>query len=191
MDLQKIISNLKKRPALTGASFLIFLILVFVGWRYDQIDIYKAQLFGLQDTLAKLQRNTVNSAQLGRQLDALKKINGIIESAALRPADLARNAQYFYTLEADNNVKLLELQQQTVAAPPRGAAQPLNVPLNFNVNLAGDYDQLLKFMREIETAFLGGKIISATISPGAAIAGKDPAKARLLSMVVQTIARTK
>lgn len=182
--------HIKRRPGLAVASFLILFLVVFIIYRYDQLGSHGDQLTELQDDLTKLQNNLVNSAQLERQLDALKKINRVIESTALRPADLARNSQYFYTLEADHNIKLLELQQQPLPTLARGATQPLHVPLKFTVNVAGEYEQILKFMREIEVTFLGGKILSASISPGGA-AGKDPAKSRLVSMVVQTVANTK
>lgn len=182
--------SVKKRPALAAAVVMIFFILALMFYRYDQIGIYESELVTLQDNLTKIQRNVANSAQLDRQLGAIKKINRAIEVSALRPADLAKNSQYFYTLEASNNVKLLELQQQPIAQAPKGTVLPLHVPITFNISLTGDYPEILKFMREIGKTFLGGKILSATISPEVTMAEGEATETRLLSMTVQAIATT-
>lgn len=187
-DSQKFIGAFKKNPGLVFAGAAIFVILAVIYFRYDEIGSHEARLAEMQQNLAKLQRNVVNSAQLERQLAEIRKINEEIASTVLRPAELARNLQYFYTLESDHGVKLLDLQQQAVVAPVRGAAASIYAPMRFTVNVAGDYEQLLKLMRQVEKTFLGGKVLSAVISPGVATGGNDQTKARLLSMTVQTIA---
>ena len=159
--------------------------LFWIYLRFGEVDAQEAKLADLQSQVTKLQRNATNAAHLTRQLEAVKKINEQIAESVLKPSDLARNLQHFYTLEASNGVKLLDLRQQ---APASGAAASAYTTLNFTVNVSGDYERLLKFMREVETTFLGGKIISATMSPGSALPDQDPAKARLLSLVVQVLA---
>jgi Tfp pilus assembly protein PilO len=191
VDSRKIASAIKKRPMLLGASLAVLVVLGVIYVRYNELELHKSRLAELQGSLSKLQKNVANSAQLDRQLEEIKKINEKVVSSALRPSELARNLQYFYTLEADNGVKLLDLQQQAVPAPPRGTAASVYAALTFTVNVAGEYEQVLKFMREVEKTFIGGKVLTATISTGSARSGQDPEKARLLSMVVQTVATTK
>jgi len=191
IDTKKLTGLLKKNPSLAAASLAIFLLAMAFYFRFDQLDTYNDRLNDLKGNLNKLQRNITNSAQLERQLEEIKSINLKMEQAALRPSELARNLQYFYTLEAGNAVKLLDLRQQAVAASARGATLTLYAPITFSVNLAGDYDQLLTFTREVEKTFIGGKVLSASISPGSASDSQNPNKARLLSMVVQAVAITK
>jgi hypothetical protein len=188
MDSSRILAGFKKKPGITISAALILAVLVGVYIRYDQLEMHQTSLTDLRENLVKLQRNVVNSAQLDRQLSDIKEINSKITGAALRPSELARNLQFFYTLEVGNNVKLLDLRQQTTATPPPGAAAQVYIPIRFEVNMAGEYEQLLKVMREIEKTFVGGSVVSAVITPGAAVPGQNPDKARLLSMVVQGVA---
>ncbi len=189
LDSQKIIAAIKKNPALTAGVIGIVVIFSVLYFRYDETYTHEQKLVGMQGNLAKLQSNIVNSAQLERQLEELKKLNDKIASAALVPGDLTGNQRYFLTLEADNNVKLLgDPREEALPAPARGAAASIYAPLRFTVNVTGDYEQLLQFMREIEKTFLGGQVLTAVFSPGGAAAGGDPGKARSLSMTMQTIA---
>lgn len=188
INFSNILEGLKKKPGITITAAAIFAVLVFIYFRFGQLEIHQAKLDDLKGNLAKLQRNVVNSAQLDRQLSEVKEINSKIKEAALRPSELARNLQYFYTLEASNNVKLLDLRQQPTSTPPRGVAAKAYIPIRFEVNMAGEYEQLLKVMREVEKTFVGGSIVSAVMSPGAAMPGQNPDKARLLSMIVQGVA---
>lgn len=182
---------IKKHPALSVCIAVLVIVLVGLYYRYDLLTVNEAKLNDLKSNLAKLQKNIASSSQLDRQLAEIKVINEKIAVEVLRPTELARNLQFFYALEAANDVKLLDLQQQAVPAPAKGVQSSLYTPLTFSINISGDYANVLRFVRSVEKTFVGGRVLSATISPGSASAGQDASKARLVSMIVQTVAINK
>jgi len=191
IDKIKLISSFKNNPALSASGFIILLLFVGLFVRFEQLEVNINQLSDLKKDLNNLQKNIANSGQLDRQLSEIISLSAKLEQEAIRPAELARNLQYFYTLEALNEVKLIDVRQQNVSIPAGGAAANPLAPITFSVNVAGEYEKLLKFLREIETTFLGGKVLSASISPGSALPNQNPDKSRLLNMIVQTVALTK
>ncbi len=188
MDIQKITSVFKKRPLLTAVVVGVVAVGLAVFLRYDLLDEHETKLAELQANSAKFQRNVTNSIRLDNQLEELRKINASIEELFIRPSELARNAQFFYTLEAENQISLGQMVQGNIGRPAAGATF---APLTFNLSVRGDYEQLLKFMRELEKTFLGGKILTADLTLGASLTGENPEKARALSLTFQTIATTK
>jgi Tfp pilus assembly protein PilO len=190
-SFQKIVVGAKGKPRLVVLIIALLVCLAIVYFRGQELRLQQAELSDMRGNLAKLQKNVANSVQIERQLAEIRLINSRIEETALRPAELARNLQYFYALEATYRVKLVDLRQLPLATPPRGTPAPAYVPIRFEVNVAGEYEQLLQVMQEVGRTFTGGNILSATISPGSALPGQSPEKSRLLSMVVQAVAINK
>lgn len=177
----------KKNPMLSVCSVGILLAAATAFVRSGLVPEGEAELEELKTTLTKLERNIANSAQLDAQVERLKKLNEEIKSNALVVGELARNQQYFFKLEADNKVKLLDVQQQGRPAPGRGPAAAY-FPLGFSVNASGGYDNLLQLMRQTEKTFVGGRISSAIISPGGDAVSAEGGASRLLSFTVQVLA---
>jgi hypothetical protein len=179
--------KLKKNPLLSACVAGIVALAVVVFLRSGIVPESEAELEELKANLTKLENNIANSAQLEDQVQRLKKINSDIKSNALVVGELARNQQYFFKLETENNIKLLDVQQQGRPAPAKGPAAAY-FPLGFNINASGDYDNLLQFMRKTEKTFVGSRITSATISPGGEGVSADGSSSRLLSFTVQVLA---
>lgn len=183
MSLQtdQIAAVLKKRPVLAGAVAGIVALAALVYFRSGEIPAQQARIDELRKTRSGLQANITNSAQIARQLEELKKLNEQIAAAAIKPAELARNQQFFYQLESDLGIKLIDVQQSGGGARPNTRF----TTLTFTVNLGGDYEKVLAFMRQMERVFLGGRVLTATISPGAATPDGDPELTRQVSITVQ------
>lgn len=185
--VEKILVWVKKNPLLAVCSAGVLVASGIIFMRSGIVPEREAELEELKTNLAKLERNIANAAQLEAQVSQLRKINEEIKLSALVAGELARNQQYFFKLEADNNVKLLDVQQQGRPAPGRGPA-PTYFPLGFSVNASGGYDNLLQLIRQTEKTFVGARIASAIISPGGDAQSSDGEAPRLLSFTVQVLA---
>ena len=67
------------------------------------------------------------------------------EARLIRASDIGINQQYFYRLETESGVKLVDLRQGARGTPKGGT-----VPISFTVSAQGDYAQVLAFLRALE-----------------------------------------
>lgn len=72
------------------------------------------------------------------------------ESRLVRAGQLANNLQFFYRLEADTGVKLLDVRQQGIPAPRPGERRGAYVPVPFAVSIQGSHAQIHDFLRRVE-----------------------------------------
>jgi hypothetical protein len=111
----------------------------------------------------KIALNISYSAQLKEQLEALEAANRAIEARIVRASQLGTNTKYFYTLESDTGVKLIDLRQTTpatVAKPAQGSF----LPVAFSVAVQGNLRQILDFLRQLENGTHYCRVLSATCS---------------------------
>lgn len=118
---------------------------------------------------ARLSANLKNAAQLPEHLAALEEARGKIEGRLIVPDELAKNLQYFYRLESDTGVELIEIRQNATvpAGPAKGRKGP---PLaysrtTFSVSLRGPYENVLSYLRQLESGAHFCRVISASIDP--------------------------
>ena len=107
----------------------------------------------------RLAVNVRNSAQLSEQLDALVAAGAKIDDRLVRATQLASNLQYFYRLEADSGLELIDLRQTSSSQPVKA-----NTGVAFAVTLKGEYSTLLGFLRRLENGTHLSRIVTASIS---------------------------
>ncbi len=101
----------------------------------------------LEETSKQARRYALNlsmSAHLKDQYDALVAANKAIETRMIRPAEIGINQQYFYKLETDSGVKLLDLRQSG-GKVKKGTY----TPVAFTVAFQGEFPQVIAFMRAL------------------------------------------
>lgn len=155
----------KRHPVPLGCACLTFLLLVVLYFRFGGLAEVQAKLDEREKTLSKLVGNVKFSAQLDTQLAALQEANQVIQAGALRAGELARNQQLFYRLEADSGVKLLDIRQQPLPLPAKGAPATVYVPITFSLSILGDYGQIMKFLKNLEKGATVSRLVAATIGP--------------------------
>jgi hypothetical protein len=131
----------------------------------DSMPLATAEMEAKSNEGQRLAENIKNSFQLPEQLEALKAANREIESRIIRVGQLANNQQYFFRLESETGVKLLDLRQ---AQPPRTAplaAKAGNQPVGFNVSVQGSYAQVMDFLRRLESGIHYCRILTAELNP--------------------------
>jgi hypothetical protein len=110
--------------------------------------------------------NIKNAAHLKEDMDTILAANKAIDARIIRAVQLLDNGQYFYRLERETGVKLLDSRQTTpatVAKPAKGNF----VPVAFSVAADGTLPQLIDFLRKIENGVHYSRVNAAACSVNA------------------------
>ncbi len=150
IETKDLVAALKRRPLLFVCGALVIGLALSVYFRLGVGDELETKLAEREKVLLRLSNNTKFSAQLDNQLEALRKANATIADGALRVGELARNQQFFFRLEAETGVKLLDLRQLMPPPPPKGGAVQTYVAIPFSLTIKGDYAQIIQFLRRLD-----------------------------------------
>src|SRR5277367_1600384 len=112
-----------------------------------------------------LAANIEDSNQLKEQQAAMVEANQVISDRMIQVGQLADNLQYFYRLESETGIKILDLRQNSWNPAPKGAPKTVFTPVGFQVNVQGDYPKLLDLLRRLETGEHYCRVISVDMKP--------------------------
>ncbi len=186
---EQVVAWVKKNPMITGCVALSVLVAGGIYWRSDEIPDRTADLQKKSAEGQLLAANIKNAAQLGEQLKAATDANKEIDTRLVRVGQLANNLQYFYKLEADTAVKLIDLRQ-VAGAPrnPKDKEKPLYQPVIFNLSVQGAYPQVFDFLRRLESGTHYCRIMTATFAPVSGNAenssGAGPARSDVIALTL-------
>jgi len=167
---EQLVAVLKKNPVVSVA------VLICVGLaaaHYFRSDLIAAAATRVEEQTKEGQRlaaNIKNSAQLPEQLARVSAATKEVDSRLVRVGSLANNLQYFYKLEADTGVKLIDLRQIT---DPGRAAKTGRIPVSFALTLHGEYPQVLDYLRRVESGSHFCRVRTANVIPFDAGAGSS------------------
>jgi hypothetical protein len=156
MTTPELIALVKKNPIVSACGVLSLALAVGIYFRSDAIPTANKSLDDKSAQAERYRINIANSTQLKEQLDSLKAANKVIENRMLRVKDIGINQQFFYKLETESGVKLLELTQGKL-----GTKKGSYAPISFTVSLHGDFSQLLKFLRLLEDGTHYSRVVDA------------------------------
>jgi len=167
---EQLVALLKKNPVVSGAIIICVGLAAAHYFRSDLIAAATTQLDERTQEGQRLAANIKNSAQLPEQVAHVSAAAKEIETRLVKVGSLANNLQYFYKLEADTGVKLLDLRQTT---DPGRSAKTGRIPVAFSVTLHGDYAQVLDFLRRLESGAHYCRVRTANLVPFDAGAGSS------------------
>jgi hypothetical protein len=108
---------------------------------------------------SRLEANVNNAAQLSSQLEELTAVAQKIQARQIRASQLATNLQYFYRLETDSGVELIDLRQTS-----SGAAVKPSTGIGFFVAVKGEYAALIGFLQRIENGPHYCRVLTASMN---------------------------
>jgi hypothetical protein len=158
------VSYIKKYPVGVGAVVLALVMIAAVTVRHMKFSEQQVVYDNTAAEGQKLVANIAHAGQLEEQLKALEEANKTISGRLVNPSDLAINLQYFYKLEADTGVKLLEMHPVDVKGSAKLAAKGVYTPVQYVVTLQGGYVRTLAFLRRLEHGAYFCRIISGSCS---------------------------
>lgn len=162
MSAQKFIALIKRRPLCSVCVALSLVLAVGIYLRGGALPDLQATYQADSAEGEKIFANKTNAAMLPDQLAALKADDQSIAARLVHGDDLATNLQYFYRLEAETGVKLVDLRQLSLSPRRKGVPKTAYTGVGFAVTVQGDYRQLLVFLRKLETGVYFCRINAAT-----------------------------
>lgn len=155
LDTKALVSLVKKNPILSAC---LVAGLGLAATVYARSGLEAEQQAALDQKAAEGRRyhaNLTNSAQLADELQAVTEANRLVRERAVNPADLAKNLQYFYRIEAETGVKFIDLRQMgsgsaAQAATPAAGGKRVYIPVNYTMSVEGEYPKIIAFLRSLE-----------------------------------------
>lgn len=137
---------IKKHPI--GAICLIVAVACGLAlyFRADVISVSQAEYEARSAEAAKMISNVTNAPGLAEQVAEIQEMVKQLESRLVRAGQLAVNLQYFYKIEAETGVKLLDVRQDNL---PRNVKTQF-IPVPFVVTVQGPYAQVMKFLSQVQ-----------------------------------------
>ncbi len=160
---EQVVAFVKKNPIGVGCGVLSLLMIGVIYLRSDKLPAAQAVL---DQKSTEADRHAINvryAVQLKEQMDALNTADHAIDARLVRAAQLATNTQYFYRLESDTGVKLLNIFQNTTTAQAAKVTKTNFVPIAFTVTAQGTYLQLLDLLHRLENGAHYCRILSANM----------------------------
>ena len=162
MTTADLLPILKKNPIGVGCGFLAVLLVAGAYYRSSEVPVLTDLLDQKSTESARVAANVKNATGLTDQLGRLTRAEKEIEDRLVHASELAKNLQYFYRLEAEAGVKLLELHQNPTSLKA-GAAKTAFNGVSFTVALQGDYPAILDVFRRLENGTYYCRVMSATV----------------------------
>ncbi len=163
MTFADIIARIKKQPIGFACGVICLLCAGWLYFRSDEIDQRQAEFKTTAEKAAVIKSNVGFAKNLPEQVAELQVSTKDLEGRLVRAGQLAVNLQYFYKLEAENEVKLVDVRQNPLPKNAKG----LYAGIPYNVNVQGSYKQVMAFLQRLERGRHFCRINSATFTKGA------------------------
>ncbi|MDD3179851.1 MAG: hypothetical protein PHQ04_05795 [Opitutaceae bacterium] len=147
---EDILALIKKQPIGFACGAVAVACGVLFYFRSDKITTTQQLNVQRAGEAAKILSNVRNSASLPDQVSALQAAGKELESRVVRAGELATNLQYFYKLEAETGVKLVDARPGAVSAPAKGAPKTAFIGVPFTVTAEGGFTQVFNFIQRLE-----------------------------------------
>ena len=146
MTSADITGHIKKQPIGFACGLLSLILAGVLYYRSSKIEENQSIYETKSAEAARIISNVSTSKTLPEQVQEIQGITKDLEARLVHAGQLAVNLQYFYKLEAETEVKLLDIRQNTF---------PKNSPMTYggvpyNVTVQGSYKQVMFFMNRLE-----------------------------------------
>jgi Tfp pilus assembly protein PilO len=141
---------LKKHPLSFGG---LIVALIFGGWSYyrgGEVSKLTGKATEISTEASRISANLRNSEGLAKQSADMAAASKELDNRLVKAGQLAINLQYFYKLESETGIKLLDVRQGAVN-PNRSGAGTSFVGVPFNVSIQGGFRQVMDFLNRLET----------------------------------------
>lgn len=146
MNTAALTAFIKKQPIGFGCGLLCLVLAVLLYVRSSKIDDSQAVYEAKATERTQILANVRNSEHLHEQVAEMQARAKEMESRLIHAGQLAVNLQYFYKLEAENEVKLMDVRQGVI---PRGT-KSLYLAIPYSVTVQGSYKHVLAFLQRLE-----------------------------------------
>lgn len=158
-----LIALIRKQPVGFACAVLSVGCALALYLRGDLIAESQTKYEATAKQAARIQANLKNAVNLPEQLAEAQALGKELENRLMKAGQLASNLQYFYKLEAENEVKLTDLRQGAVATG-RSGPKTAYVGIPYNLAIQGSFKQVTQFITRLENGRHFCRYTSASIS---------------------------
>ncbi len=148
MNTADLIARFKKHPTGYVCGLLCLICGVRLYLQSSEIVDRQAEYETKSATAALILANVGNSAKLTEQTTEIQALTKELEGRLMRAGQLAVNLQYFYKLEAENEVKLNDVRQGNLAK--NTGTKTLYIGIPYNVAVQGSFSHIMTFLQKLE-----------------------------------------
>lgn len=161
---EQVLAFVKKNPIGVGCGVLSLLLGAGIYFRSDKLPAAQTVLDQKSNEADRHAINLRYAVQLKEQMEALDTAHRAIDARLVKAAQLATNTQYFYHLETETGIKLINIVQSTTTAQAQAKSAKANfVPIAFNLSVQGSYLQLLDLMHRLENGAHYCRVLNASL----------------------------
>jgi hypothetical protein len=146
MSSADLLAMIKKQPIGFACGVVCVICAGLLYLRGDKIEEYRADNDAKSAEASRILDNVRNSEKLPAQVAEIQTLSKDFDTRLIRAGQLAANLQYFYKLEAETEVKLIDVRQGNL--PKTGKSLYAGVP--FTVSVQGSFKQVLAFLQKLE-----------------------------------------
>jgi|SRR5688572_10380522 len=160
MTSAELTANFKKHPVGVACALVAIACGVVLYVRWGNIAASQTESESATAEASKMVANVRNSASLVEQAAEIETLRKDLEGRLLKAGQLAVNLQYFYKLEAETEVKLVDVRQNPL--PRTAKTQYVGVP--FTVMIQGSFAQVTGFLHRLQNGPHFCRINTATFN---------------------------
>ena len=158
MTSTDLVALFKKHPIGVGCGLVSIICAVLLYVSSGNIADSQGELEKSSAEAAKMIANVRNAKGLPEQVAEIQGLSKEMEARLMKAGQLAVNLQYFYKLETENEVKLVDVRQN---AFPRNI-KTLYAGVPFNVSVQGSFTHVTNFLNRLQNGRHFCRIISAS-----------------------------
>ena len=148
MNIADLIARLKKQPIGLACGLLCLICGVRLYFQSSVVIDKQAEYETKSAEAALILANVGNSAKLTEQTAEIQTLTKEMEGRLMRAGQLAVNLQYFYKLEAENEVKLNDVRQGNLAKST--GTKTLYTGIPYTVAVQGSFSHIMAFLQRLE-----------------------------------------
>lgn len=171
IETKDLVALLKKRPLAIACSVLSLALIAAIYLRSGRTGELTGQLQQKEREGQRILDDIRNGANLPEQYQTLTSATKELESRLIYGSERARNQQYFYRIESDTGVTEVNLQPSATPTSGKNKSKGRYSPVTFDVTVRGDFSQILKFLRRLETGQHFYRLVTASVTREADAAG--------------------
>jgi Tfp pilus assembly protein PilO len=137
---------IKRHPIGFACGFISVICGILLYLRSGNIENSQKELEASMAQVALMSANIRNAAGLSEQLAEVQSLTKEIDTRIMKASQLAVNLQYFYKLETENEVKLLDVRQGSF---PRNI-KTMYAGVPFSISIQGPYSNVMNFLNRLQ-----------------------------------------
>ncbi len=142
-----LVAMIKRHPVGFACGVICVACAALFYFRMDLVEESHAAFSAKSAEATTILANVKNAEKLPSQVAEIQELTKELDGRLLRTGQLAANLQYFYKLEAETEVKLIDVRQGT---PLPKSGKSLFIAIPFNVAVQGPFKQVAIFLQKLE-----------------------------------------